>query len=610
MSLFNIFKNFFNKEKAQSGNKQDQGTVARQGSEITVYQESESVSNSRSNNSPKRTIIRRKPSVAGQFYPNTREALIAQIEECFMRGPGSLPGNESGRREILAGVVSNAGLWYCGPVSAYFFKELKQDGRPETFIIIGPDITGFCKSWALYPDGIWETPLGDARIDTELSHAIITETSIASIDAKAHELQHTVEVIIPFLQYLYGDIMFVPIVGTESWGSGADLGIAIARAVEKTGRDAVLIASSTGTHYEGFTDIRGKDRKCIECVTRMDVASFISEIKSLQASWNGYDAIASAITFSKTLGALECKFLQYSTSYEVALDLGKKELQDASSVVGYLSFAFYDKPAFVLEQEGMRIARYRLVRKIGEGGMGTVFLSNDPILGVPVVVKVMVPGQSTDQGSVERFKLEARAQARLRKHQNIVTIYDVGSWRGRPYIVMEYVGGGSLRSYLSKGVRLSWMDALSIFSQICEGVVAAHTENIIHRDLKPENILLTNEGIAKVSDFGLAKAQGDSSITIPGQVLGTWVYMSPEQASGRRVDNRSDIYSLGVILYEMLMQFRPNDRRDWEQALLHNRDIPNEISQLILKALSHDPDDRFQTVDNVLVLVNKILNSR
>jgi AmmeMemoRadiSam system protein B len=547
--------------------------------------------------------MKRNPAVAGVFYPKDRGSLVAQIEDCFLRGPGTLPSRDSGKREIIGGIVSNAGLWYCGPISAYFFKELKEDGKPDTFIIIGPDIEGFAgskKPWVLYPSGTWEMPIGEFTIDDELNKAILREFSLAKIDADAHA-QHSIEVILPFLGYLYGDIRFVPIIGL-GYGHSIEFGQALARAIEKTGKDVVIIASSTGSHYEKFTKIRHKDRECINSIVKLDVDEFGRIVD--RRSWNGSEAIIATITAAKKLGASQCKSLQYATNYEVTLDSGRES--DDDSVIGYLSFIFRAESIFGSISSGTRIGRYEVVKKIGEGGMGIVFLCADLDLGTPVIVKTIIPAYTVKKETVDRFKREARMQARLRSHLHITTIYDVGVWKGLPFIAMEYVSAGNLRSLLLMKQRLSLDEAIIIFKQICSAISYAHSQGVIHRDLKPENILFTKEGNVKVSDFGLAKLEGESSLTVSGQVMGTLFYMSPEQRKGGGGDKRSDIYSLGVILFELLTSERPFEREDWS-ALFHQYDIPQEIRELILKALAISSKDRFQEVAEMSVILDNLV---
>ncbi|HEY8225651.1 MAG TPA: serine/threonine-protein kinase, partial [Pyrinomonadaceae bacterium] len=211
---------------------------------------------------------------------------------------------------------------------------------------------------------------------------------------------------------------------------------------------------------------------------------------------------------------------------------------------------------------GTKLGRYEIRSKIGEGGMGEVYLARDLEIGRDVAVKVLPSTFSTDKDRLQRFQQEACAAGAL-NHPNILSIYDVGKHDGSPYVVSELLEGETLRKRIS-GTGLGQRRAIDYASQIANGLAAAHEKGIIHRDLKPDNIFITNDGRVKILDFGLAKltqldgnqAQTDVPTrrvdTDPGVVMGTVGYMSPEQLKGRAVDQRSDIFSFGAILYEML----------------------------------------------------------
>ena len=196
--------------------------------------------------------------------------------------------------------------------------------------------------------------------------------------------------------------------------------------------------------------------------------------------------------------------------------------------------------------------RYRLVRPLGSGGMADVFLAHDSILDRDVALKVMSTRYASDDEFVERFKREAQSAAAL-THPNIVSIFDRGaSEDGTYYIAMEYLSGGTLKDRIMRKGALPARTAAAVALQIAEALQAAHERGVIHRDIKPHNILITESGDVKVTDFGIARAASSSTMTRTGSILGTAHYISPEQAMGEHVGPSSDLYSLGVVLYEML----------------------------------------------------------
>ena len=200
--------------------------------------------------------------------------------------------------------------------------------------------------------------------------------------------------------------------------------------------------------------------------------------------------------------------------------------------------------------------RYEILDKVGAGGMSDVYKAKDHILDREVAVKVLKAEFAEDVTFVTKFRSEAQSAARL-EHPNIVNIYDVGSENGMYYIVMEYVEGITLKTYIEKKGRLNFKEAISIAIQVGRGIEAAHKKNIIHRDIKPQNIIISTEGKVKVTDFGIARAA--SSNTIHADVMGSVHYASPEQARNGYVDGRSDIYSLGIVMYEMVTGRVPFD---------------------------------------------------
>jgi eukaryotic-like serine/threonine-protein kinase len=244
-------------------------------------------------------------------------------------------------------------------------------------------------------------------------------------------------------------------------------------------------------------------------------------------------------------------------------------------------------------QTGERVGPYEVVAMLGAGGMGEVYRTRDPRLGRDVAIKIMPAAFSTDADRVRRFEQEARAAAAL-NHPNILSVHDVGTYDGKPYIVSELLEGETLHSALRQRT-VPIQKALQYAIQVCHGLAAAHENGIIHRDLKPENLFVTRDGYVKILDFGLAKLverqQGVDAITIatgtvhttPGTVMGTVGYMSPEQACGRAVDHRTDIFSFGTILYELVAgrrAFTGNSAVETLSAIL--KEQPAELT-------SHDP---------------------
>src|SRR5580704_6495782 len=195
--------------------------------------------------------------------------------------------------------------------------------------------------------------------------------------------------------------------------------------------------------------------------------------------------------------------------------------------------------------------RYRLEARIGSGGMSTVYRATDETLQRPVAIKLMNREISTDSDQLERFRREARAVAQL-SHPHIVGVIDYGEDDGRPYIVFEYVEGETLKERIRRTGRLPTTEAVAYAIEIARALGVAHARHIVHRDVKPQNVLIDDEGSAKVTDFGIARTLDEEGLTADGRVLGTTDYVSPEQALGQPVTGQSDLYSLGVVLYEML----------------------------------------------------------
>ena len=250
--------------------------------------------------------------------------------------------------------------------------------------------------------------------------------------------------------------------------------------------------------------------------------------------------------------------------------------------------------------------RYELLEKIGEGGMGTVYKAKCHLLNRFVAVKILKEELSNDDEFVTRFKREATSIAKL-SHANIVNIHDVGEENHINFIIMEYINGKTLKQVIKDNGRLSSKTTLNIVLQITKALECAHTNNIIHRDIKPENIMITGDEIVKVMDFGIAKVVGSSTVTNSSKIMGTVHYFSPEQAKGNFVDSRTDIYSLGIVMYEMVTGRVPyNAESAITIAMMHiegavtppieiNNDVPENINQVILRAMQKEPIKRYQT---------------
>jgi len=257
---------------------------------------------------------------------------------------------------------------------------------------------------------------------------------------------------------------------------------------------------------------------------------------------------------------------------------------------------------------GTQVGNYRIVEKIGEGGMGVVYKAVEVSLDRAVAVKVLSPDLAGDQALIERFRSEARAQANL-NHPNIATLYTFLTTSETSMMVMEFLEGETFDQLIRRRGLLPQEQAVPIFKQALLGIGFAHRQGIIHRDIKPSNIMLTKSGMVKVMDFGIAKVLGGQRLTQTGSRMGTVYYMSPEQIRNRPVDIRSDIYALGVTLYEMLTAHLPFESdSDFEimsahvnapppRPTLHYPYIPPGIEQAVLKALEKDPNARFQTVE-------------
>ncbi|MDX6606778.1 MAG: eukaryotic-like serine/threonine-protein kinase [Solirubrobacterales bacterium] len=251
--------------------------------------------------------------------------------------------------------------------------------------------------------------------------------------------------------------------------------------------------------------------------------------------------------------------------------------------------------------------RYRLESKLGSGGMSTVYLALDEVLDRPVAVKVLHREISEEADQLERFRQEARTAARL-SHPNLVGVIDAGEDDGRPYIVFEYIEGRTLKRRIQEEGGLPVDEAVAYAIEIGRGLIAAHARKLVHRDVKPQNVLIDPDGRAKVTDFGIARSLEQKGMTATGRVLGTTDYVSPEQAMGEDVDERSDVYSLGVVLYEMLTGDVPfQAETQVGVAMKHvNEPMPDvqvkrpevsaAVASVVDRSTTKDPRDRYDSV--------------
>lgn len=270
--------------------------------------------------------------------------------------------------------------------------------------------------------------------------------------------------------------------------------------------------------------------------------------------------------------------------------------------------------------EGQTLGKYRILEPLGQGGMAQVYRAYHASLDRYVAIKILRSDLVDDAEFLARFTREARSVAALR-HPNIVRVHDFDVQDGQYYMVMELLEGDSLKAYLNRyrarGERIPASEISRILTDVLKGLAHAHHEGIIHRDIKPANILLTRKGEAVITDFGIAQIVGGTKYTVAGALMGTLHYMAPEQGIGRNIDARSDIYSLGVVLYEMLLGHPPFDA-DTPLAILmkHLNDplplpsepgqaIPEPFERVVLKALSKQPDDRYQTAEAMMQAVQE-----
>jgi len=268
---------------------------------------------------------------------------------------------------------------------------------------------------------------------------------------------------------------------------------------------------------------------------------------------------------------------------------------------------------------GSIIGHYRIIERIGAGGMGEVYLAEDTELNRKVALKFLPLHLCQDADCRARFKREAQAAAKL-NHPNIVTIHEVSEFNGRPFIAMEHVEGQTLRDF-GKDKELPLNRIIELATQVCEGLARAHSAGIVHRDIKPSNILIDQDGRVKIVDFGLASVMGSDHLTKTGSTLGTIGYMSPEQVRGDKVDQRTDLFSFGVVLYEMITGHAPF-KADSEAATLHaitnakpellarfRREVPAELQGIIDKALDKNVATRYQHADDLAADIKRLTSA-
>ncbi len=272
----------------------------------------------------------------------------------------------------------------------------------------------------------------------------------------------------------------------------------------------------------------------------------------------------------------------------------------------------------MLENGMFLVDRYEIIGKVGTGGMSDVYKAKDHILGRVVSIKVLKQEFSEDINFVTKFRTEAQSAAGL-EHPNIVNIYDVGSESGMHFIVMEYVEGITLKTYIEKKGQLSFKEATSIAIQVARGIEAAHNKEITHRDIKPQNIMISTDGKVKVTDFGIAKAI--SSNTISSEAMGSVHYASPEQARNGLIDGRSDIYSLGIVMYEMVTGRVPFDgdttvavalqhlQEEMVAPSTYAPELPISYERIVLKTTQKSPDRRYQSIAELLADLRRALTN-
>ena len=276
-----------------------------------------------------------------------------------------------------------------------------------------------------------------------------------------------------------------------------------------------------------------------------------------------------------------------------------------------------ETPTEELSRGSTFAGRYEVIEELGKGGMGRIYRVEDKKIKAEVALKLIKPEIAAEKKTIERFSNELK-MARMISHRNVCRMFDLGEEKGTHYITMEYVPGEDLKSMIKMSKQLSVATTINIAKQVCEGLIEAHRLGVVHRDLKPSNVMIDKEGNVRIMDFGIARSIKAKGITDAGMIIGTPEYMSPEQVEGKEVEKRSDIYSLGVILYEMLtgkvpfegdtplsiaVKHKTEPAPDPRKA---NVQIPEDISRLILKCLEKDKGKRYQSADEVYTELSRI----
>jgi len=270
--------------------------------------------------------------------------------------------------------------------------------------------------------------------------------------------------------------------------------------------------------------------------------------------------------------------------------------------------------------KGERLGNYRILEKIGSGGMGSVYLAKDIVLEREVAIKIISSEYANRPDLMARFKVEAVAQAKL-NHPNIITIHSFKQEKNIYYIVMEYVQGKTLKKIISEKGRIPVVTSLKYMTRVISAISYAHSRGVIHRDVKPDNVFITDEGNVKIGDFGIAKIKGIEGLTRTGSSLGTPLYSSPEQILGRKIDTRTDIYSIGITLYEMLVgcpPFTSATSSEYEIQKGHlelvppkpsklNSSIPGSIDSIVMKSIEKNPQKRFQSARDFKLKVDNLI---
>ena len=302
----------------------------------------------------------------------------------------------------------------------------------------------------------------------------------------------------------------------------------------------------------------------------------------------------------ENLEALICR-LDTEINYQLEKTVGSGKISTLPEASGHSQM-----PTTFMNIATALEGRYQILKELGRGGMGIVFQAHDKQLKEQVAIKILSPLLSNDDQALERLKREVSAARRI-THPNVIRIHDISELNGLHYVSMEYFPGISLKEHVKKSGALSLMQAYNIAGQICDGLEAAHRQGIIHRDLKTQNIIIHGNQI-KIIDFGLARTSHLEGMTATGLIMGTPEYMAPEQVSGQKVDERADIYSLGIILYELFTGKVPftgdsaiavgfkQMKEDPPPPRELNAQLPQEIERVILRALQKDPAMRYFSV--------------